>query len=156
MSKWGNTPFVVEKIDVDLSDEWFIPSSQLSEMRRSLCDMLLEKHRVVVRECTRPVTENRPYITDSLDYKGNVANALARDFYKQHGVRDIAPAFELEAPKEVPVMFCKHCIKYSMGWCSKSGAKHSYKEPFYIVSGDGRRFRLHFNCKDCVMEVYGS
>lgn len=156
LSKWGNTPFVVEKIDVDLSDEWFIPSSQLSEMRRSLCDMLLEKHRVVVRECTRPVTENRPYITDSLDYKGNVANALARDFYKQHGVRDIAPAFELEAPKEVPVMFCKHCIKYSMGWCSKSGAKHSYKEPFYIVSGDGRRFRLHFNCKDCVMEVYGS
>lgn len=50
-------------------------------------------------------------------------------------------------------MFCKHCIKYSMGWCTKNGERHPYKEPFYIVSGDGKRFRLSFDCKECIMKV---
>jgi putative protease len=40
-----------------------------------------------------------------------------------------------------------------MGWCTKSGKPSPYKEPFYIVSGDGRKFRLAFDCKECLMRV---
>ena len=94
-----------------------------------------------------------PYVVKSLDYRGNVSNVYASAFYKAHGVEDVLPAFEKEPANGATVMFCKHCIKYSMDWCSKDGVKHQFKEPFYIVSGDGRRFRLAFNCKECMMEV---
>jgi putative protease len=84
-----------------------------------------------------------------------VAKALARDFYVAHGVENIAPAYELQQPVDVPVMYCKHCIKHTLGWCSRDGEKHPFKEPFYLVAGDGRRFRLQFDCKNCMMKVLG-
>ena len=93
------------------------------------------------------------FITSVLDYKGNVSNRFAQQFYRQHKVVDIQPAFELGGKENATLMFCKHCIKYSLGWCTKSGKPSPYKEPFYIVSGDGRRFRLAFDCKECVMKV---
>lgn len=154
LKKWGNTPFEVKSIDVVLDEEWFVPSSLLSDMRRSLCDLLIEKTRLSTERADMRLNENSvPYISASLDYRGNVSNRLAKEFYREHGVTDIAPAFELEPVRGATVMFCKHCIKYSMGWCAKNGEKHQYKEPFYIVSGDGKRFRLSFDCKECLMKV---
>ena len=152
--KWGNTPFEVSAVDVELEREWFVPSSLLSDMRRALCDELLRVHRAHYgREDMRLKECDAPFVETSLDYKGNVANRYAMAFYKEHGVENIAPAFEKAPVAGVPVMFCKHCIKFSMGWCTKSGAKHRYKEPFYIVSGDGKRFRLDFDCRECQMNV---
>lgn len=151
--KWGNTPFEVKDIDIDLQEEYFIPSSQLADARRELCSMLLAEHRKPAACETAPKETAGRYILNRLDYCGNVSNSYARRFFKAHAVEDIAPAFEVEQPAGATLMFCRHCIKYSLGWCRKSGAKHNYKEPFYLVAGDGRRFRLNFNCKDCQMEV---
>ena len=154
LSKWGNTPFEVSGVEVELSNEWFVPSSLLSEMRRSLCDALVKEHRENYgREDMRLNECAVPFVTSELDYRGNVANRHAAAFYKAHGVNDVLPAFEKAPVAGVPVMFCKHCIKYSMGWCTKSGVSHGYKEPFYIVSGDGKRFRLAFDCRNCQMQV---
>jgi putative protease len=152
--KWGNTPFEVSSVNVELEKEWFVPSSLLSDMRRSLCELLIKEHQANYgREDMRLKECDVPYLCGSLDYRGNVANSHAVAFYKAHGVKDILPAFEKAPVDGVPVMYCKHCIKYSMGWCSRSGVKHQYKEPFYIVSGDGKRFRLAFDCNECQMQV---
>lgn len=152
--KWGNTPFEVSSVNVELEKEWFVPSSLLSDMRRSLCELLIKEHQANYgREDMRLKECDVPYLCGSLDYRGNVANSHAVAFYKAHGVKDILPAFEKAPVDGVPVMYCKHCIKYSMGWCSRSGVKHQYKEPFYIVSGDGKRFRLAFDCNECQMLV---
>lgn len=154
LKKWGNTPFEAEEVEVDMSAEWFVPSSLLSDMRRRLCDALIAMHKQSYRrsEMKSGDTEHK-YVVDTLDYRGNVSNALARDFYMSHGVKDIKPAYELQSVEGAAVMFCKHCIKYSMGWCSKSGVPSPYREPYYLVSGDGRRFRLSFDCKQCVMSI---
>lgn len=154
LSKWGNTPFEVADVTVEFTDEWFVPSSLLSDMRRSLCELLLkERAAATEREDMRLLDNDAPYIATSLDYRGNVSNFYARNFYRAHRVTEIKPAFELEAPEDATVMYCKHCIKYSMGWCTKNGKRPPYKEPFYLVSGDGRRFRLDFDCKGCIMRV---
>ena len=154
LSKWGNTPFEVSGIEVELSKEWFVPSSLLSEMRRSLCDALVKEHQENYgREDMRLNECAVPFVASELDYRGNVANRHAAAFYKVHGVKDILPAFEKSPVAGVPVMFCRHCIKYSMGWCTKSGVAHGYTEPFYIVSGDGKRFRLAFDCRNCLLQV---
>ncbi len=154
LKKWGNTPFEAENVAVELSDNWFVPSSLLSDMRRSLCTLLTETLRRNNRSADMTLNENKvPFVVETLDYTGNVSNGLAGAFYKSHGVKDIAPAFELEPVTGATVMFCKHCIKFAMGWCSKEGVKSPYAEPFYLVSGDGRHFRLKFDCKVCQMHV---
>ena len=154
LKKWGNTPFEVADVSVEMSDNWFVPSSLLSDMRRALCGKLLEACQVRSRRSDMQLNEKSvPFVAERLDYKGNVSNGLARSFYQAHNVTDIAPAFELEPQEKATVMFCKHCIRQSMGWCSKNGARMPYAEPLYIVSGDGRRFRLKFDCKECVMHV---
>ncbi len=154
LSKWGNTPFEATKVNIEFTREWFIPSSLLSDMRRSLCEAMIKKHREnYSREDMHLKDCDTPYITESIDYKGNVANKYAEEFYKQHAAVVVAPAFEKVPVKGATVMFCKHCIKHAFGWCTKDGIKHQYKEPFTLVSGDGRRFKLHFDCKECIMSV---
>lgn len=154
LKKWGNTPFEVDSVIVDMSDNWFVPSSLLSEMRRMLCINLLEVCREKNRRVDMRLNENNiSYITDGLDYKGNVSNELSKAFYLSHGVKEVTPAFEIKPVEKATVMFCKHCIKLSMGWCSKKGVRMLYTEPLYLVSADGRRFRLKFDCKECVMHV---
>lgn len=154
LEKWGNTPFKVQSVEIHEADKWFVPSSLLSEMRRSLCDAMLTAHREVYKResiCNRGVVDDFKY--KKIDYKGNVSNSLAVAFYKKHGVDQVEPAFELNPIAGVPIMFCKHCIKYSMGWCSRNGVESPYREPYYLVSADGRRFRLDFDCKGCQMCV---
>lgn len=55
---------------------------------------------------------------------------------------------------ETDLMTTRHCLRYSLGWCPvRQGGKSPFREPYYIVSGDGSRFRLEFDCKDCMMKV---
>lgn len=153
LKKWGNTPFEASSITVGYSENWFVPSSLLSDMRRRLCDALVATLRSNhLREPMQPIAK-APLVSKTIDYTGNVSNSLARAFYTERGVQSVAPAYELQPSEGSPIMYCKHCIKYSMGWCTKTGEKSPYKEPYYLVSADGRRFRLHFNCKECMMTV---
>lgn len=154
LSKWGGTPFFVDRVDVRLSQEWFVPSSLLSDIRRQLCEALMDAHKaqyIVDEKAVKPTSH--PYIERELSYRGNVSNSLAEAFYRRHSVQKIAPAFEIVPVSGEPIMFCKHCIKYTLGWCTRSGVKSHYREPFYLVSGDGRRFRLQFDCRECMMKV---
>ena len=154
LRKWGNTPFEVGNIAVEMDDNWFVPSSLLSDMRRTLCDKLLETCKERNRRADIPLNEkNVPFVAEKLDYKGNVSNRLAQSFYESHNVKELSPAFEVEPVDKATVMFCKHCIRQSMGWCSKKGTRMPYAEPLYLVSADGRRFRLAFDCKECQMRV---
>lgn len=154
LSKWGNTPFKPVAINIEMSEEWFLPSSLLSDMRRRLSVELLEALKSEYKRDTMTVTEtNHAYMQKQLDYSANVLNNLSASFYKNHGVEEVKPAYEYQPVAGVPLMSCKHCIKYSFGWCSKRGENMPYSEPLYLVSGDGKRFSLHFNCKECEMSV---
>ena len=156
LGKLGNTPFVPRNIEVDLSENWFIPSSELAELRRATVEKLLALRRINYhRELWRMPETEHPYPQKELTYLGNVMNKEAAAFYQKHGVEKIAPAFEAEQPEGAALMFCKHCLRYSMGWCPvHHKVKSPYREPYYLVSGDGKKFRLQFDCKNCQMKVY--
>jgi putative protease len=83
---------------------------------------------------------------------GNVSNEKAREFYRQHGVESIAPAFEIAPPKNVPVMFTKHCLKYQFGYCPKQERSVTLREPWTLSTGK-HRFELRFDCRNCEMRV---
>ena len=159
LSKLGNTPFEASKVVVGLSENWFVPSSLLADMRRRGVEKLLEARRArYPRETVKRVqpSEPIPFPERSLTYLGNVANGKARSFYQDHGVEQIDPAFELSPRKDVPLMFTKHCLRYSMGWCpTYQKDKSPYKEPYYLLYKD-TRLRLQFDCKHCQMLVFES
>lgn len=156
LGKLGNTPFELTEAVIALSDNWFIPSSELSELRRRAVEKLLEARRInYPREVVKLPDTHHVFPAQELTYLGNVMNRSAWSFYQDHGVKRIAPAFEKEAPEHAVLMFCKHCIRYSMGWCPVHHKTRSpYREPYSLVSADGRRFRLQFDCKVCQMKVW--
>ena len=157
LSKLGNTPFEASEVVVGLSENWFVPSSLLADMRRRGVEKLLEVRRArYPRETVKRVrpSEPIPFPERSLTYLGNVANGKARSFYQDHGVEQVDPAFELSPRKDVPLMFTKHCLRYSMGWCpTYQKDKSPYKEPYYLLYKD-TRLRLQFDCKHCQMLVF--
>ena len=159
LSKLGNTPFEASKVVVGLSENWFVPSSLLADMRRRGVEMLLEARRArYPRETVKRVqpSVSIPFPERQLTYLGNVANGKARSFYQDHGVEQIDPAFELSPRKDVPLMFTKHCLRYSMGWCpTYQKDKSPYKEPYYLLYKD-TCLRLQFDCKHCQMLVFES
>ena len=61
-----------------------------------------------------------------------------------------------------PLMTCRFCIRHAWGQCKKTsqsplrGVNGQWKDPLYLVLGDGRRFRLDFDCKKCEMLVHSS
>ena len=163
LGKLGNTPFEVVSdaskgasgIAINLSQNWFIPASVIADWRRQVMDRLVAARRITYRRelhVWKPTKHRFPVA--SLTYLGNVMNTSARSFYLAHGVSSVEPAYEKQAVPEAVLMFCKHCLRYSMGWCPiHQRVRSPYKEPYYLVSNDGKRFRLEFDCKNCQMKV---
>lgn len=163
LGKLGNTPFEVmdvpsedsPTIAVNLSQNWFIPASVIADWRRRTIDRLIAVRRITYRRelhVWQPTRHRFP--ASSLTYLGNVMNSAARSFYHDHGVASVEPAYEKQAVPEAVLMFCKHCLRYSMGWCPTHQKGHSpYREPYYLIGTDGKRFRLDFDCKNCQMKV---
>lgn len=156
LGKLGNTPFEAKRIDVEFADNWFLPASVLADFRRQAVDELIAARKMTYRRevaILKPTTHSYPQT--ELTYLGNVSNPRAAAFYRRHGVTQIAPAYETERVDDAALMFCKHCLKHSMGWCAvHQNGRSPYKEPFYLQSTDGKRFRLSFDCKHCQMKVY--
>lgn len=155
--KLGNTPFEASEVRIEMTDNWFVPSSLLADMRRKAVEKLQADRTIRYRrELARKVeaVKELPFPERQLTYLGNVSNSHAESFYKAHGVESVADAFELKPEKEVPLMFTKHCLRYSMGWCpTYQKQKSPYKEPYFLLYKD-TRLRLQFDCKRCQMLVY--
>lgn len=152
LSKMGDTPYEVGNVDIALSEAYFVPRSLLADWRRRVVDALPQFQR---HDAVRHIRAPKDNVAATILYNGNVANSLARRFYLQHGAARVDDALELQRPESpVTLMFCHHCIRYQLGICNKQSEVHSpWREPFYLVSHDGRRFRLRFDCHNCQMLV---
>ena len=155
LSKTGNTIFKVNDVIFDFENSWFIPASILSEWRRQLIDKLLSVRKIRYRQDIVPHKQtSHSFPISNITYLGNVMNEKSKQFYVQHQSAVTQPAFEKQVQNDVPLMFTRHCIKQSLGWCPKEGnEKHPYKEPFFLVYNN-TRLRLFFDCKNCEMKVF--
>ncbi len=154
LSKLGNTLFELADLQINVSKNWFIPSSFLSDLKRKNIEKLMLE-RTEFRPVITPKRNSTTYQfpANGLTYLGNVSNSYAKVFYQQHGIKDIEPAYELAPPLNVPLMFTKHCIKYSLGYCPKqNNTTKKIKEPLYLLSNQAK-LKLEFNCNDCEMTV---
>lgn len=145
-SKTGESDFYIEDIKI-ASELPFMPVSRINELRRSAFDKLMQKR---LDEYKREEHKNHvycPYYKSQIDYRGNVHNLSAKDFYKKCGAEVCEMSLETELPKHpVELMRTKHCIKYALGMC-KSPEKLVLKDEY------GKVYPLKFDCKKCEMSV---
>lgn len=158
LAKTGQTPFIVDEIAVDFSQNWFLPNSKVNEIRRYALEQLAETRiREYRREENQIVKTDHPYPVKALDFTYNVSNKFARAFYKRHGVTDIEKAFELQwDPGKSRVMVTKYCVKYELGKCpryQRSTMGEKLAEPLTLKHGE-TEYKLKFNCKPCEMEIW--
>jgi putative protease len=158
LSKTGNTPFIIDDIDVKFSKNWFLPLSKINEIRRVVLEQLID---IRIKEYHRDEFQikktDHPYPVSQLDFTYNVSNHLARAFYKRHGVTEIEKAFELQwDPGKSRVMTTKYCVKYELGKCARFQREtmgEKVTEPLTLKHGENE-YKLKFNCKPCEMEIW--
>ena len=86
------------------------------------------------RKITNPI--NRPPLTPPLRGENKIESL----------------AIEGEVWRGSPLMTCRFCLRHAWGWCKKENP-NAPRDPLFLVLGDGRRFRLEFDCKKCEMKV---
>jgi len=158
LAKTGNTPFIVETIEVSFSNNWFLPISKVNEVRRTVLEQLIDiRINEYHREEFQITKTDHPYPVKELDFTYNVSNHLARKFYKRHGVTEIEKAFEMQwDPGKSRVMVTKYCVKYELGKCARfqrDTMGEKVVEPLTLTHGDNA-YKLKFNCKPCEMEIW--
>ena len=158
LTKTGNTPFEVDAMEVAFSQNWFLPTSKVNEIRREVLEELAEiRVRDYHREEFQIEKTNHPYPVQKLDFMYNVANHMAREFYQRHGVTEIEKAFELQwDPGKSRVMTTKYCVKYELGKCARfqrATMGEKLTEPLTLKHGEVE-YKLRFNCKPCEMEIW--
>lgn len=158
LAKTGNTPFIVDELEVEFTNNWFLPISKVNEMRREVLEKLVDiRVKEYHREEFQITKTDHPYPVQTLDYTFNVSNKMARAFYKRHGVTEIEKAFELQwDPGKARVMTTKYCVKYELGKCARfqrDTMGEKLVEPLTLKHGENE-YKLKFNCKPCEMEIW--
>ena len=156
LSKLGDTIYTCSSVDIPADFNYFIPNSILSDMRRALMEKM-SNEQLVMSNCdyqtskdSAPLSNHNSQFSYPYTYLYNISNRLSQQFY---GSKDLS-AYELKGG-DGPIMQCRHCIRYALGYCVKHGGQRpTWHEPLSLVLGDGRRFRLEFDCKHCQMNVY--
>jgi putative protease len=163
LGKLGNTIFSAERVDITLSQPWFVPASVLNTLRRDAMAALEAARAAALQRPLRAqaVEPPAPYPGDALTYLANVYNQKAHQFYVKHGVRIVDAAYESHQELgDVSLMITKHCVRWSLSLCPKqakgvTGVQGTIRaEPLTMVSG-GDTLTLRFDCKPCEMHVVG-
>jgi len=137
LSKLGDTPYICKEVEIRFSQPWFIPRSILAEWRRETIDHspLTIDHLATPETTLNNNSQCPPVNSVMVNGQCSMVNN--------------------------PLMLCRFCLRHAWGQCHKANEKlkiknEQWKEPLYLVLGDGRRFRLEFDCKRCEMKVLRS
>ena len=146
----GDTIFEVR--DITIENLRFAPMSVVGALRREVLERL-EAERIKSHKIGAAFIEKRSakYPTTTLTPQDNVTNRLAREFYADHGVTEIAEGLDCRATTSgEEVMVSDYCIRREIGECLLE--KPRLRGDLYLVRGT-KRYCLLFDCKKCQMRV---
>ena len=134
LMRLGDTPYTCteEDVEIRLSDNWFIPASVLGEWRRKICKVPDSPPALPIREGVNTLAEE----SDCNSGKVTAPSLIGR-----------------AGGESAPLMTCRHCLRFALGYCTRDGRKLPFREPLSLRLSDGRTFPLRFDCKACEMQV---
>ena len=153
LGKLGGTIYRLREAQV--TGDVFIPASLLARLRRETVELLDRTHLV-----TRPVEKRRPedksalHHGTSLSPADNVANHLAEQLYRDHGVIDITPALEAGAPVDssTPLMHTRYCLRLQLGACLKGKNADLLPRELFLKTGT-TLLKVTCDCSACEMRL---
>jgi len=155
LGRFGDTIYHLEDFSSDLPEDAFIPASKLADLRHRLVETLDNAASATYQFNYRlPENKSYRYPETIIDYKDNVANRLAAEFYRDHGAK--IASYSVESTGGLPdsekvVMTSRHCILRDLGLCLKR--KHpDLRLPLTLSSGT-LRYQLCFDCRNCQMTL---
>jgi len=155
LSKLGGMPFEARTITIPKCTA-FLRAGFINELKNRVVELLIAER---IRHF-RPQDVTRSYMPELLfqkaDYLRNITNEMHKAVYADFGATEFEYGLDkTEDYSGKAVMTCKYCLRHELGWCRKgSDAAKAPKDPLFLVSGK-RRFRLEFDCGQCVMKVMG-
>jgi putative protease len=132
----------------------------LNQMRREVVGNLIQErlHLFIPEQVQRPLPNDVIYDCGPTDFRLNIVNRMAEQFYGHHRV--VGVEYGLEATHDYdnkPLMTTKYCLRYELGQCLKKKCNQQvapdYKSDLFLLN-NGRRLQLKFNCDLCEMEIY--
>ncbi len=160
IGKLGGTIYRLRDFKSSLGEDVYIPPKELTALRHRITELLdianIDTYRFDYRQ---KENADAVYPSAKLDYRANVSNALAREFYADHGVKQIEPALELYGKQQrvgiTSVMTTRHCILRELGVCKKNTPKEKrLAEPLILQeSNSGNFYTLKFDCYNCRMQL---
>jgi len=143
-SKTGDSDFYINSFEI-ISDIPFIPVSKINELRRNLFEELMTKRiKNYKRDIQKPLNLNK-YYKNEVDYRANIHNKKAKEFYENLGCSVLEMSLENSKPnRQIELMRTKHCIKFALNIC---------KSPENLILEDeyGKEYPLKFDCTNCEM-----
>ena len=131
----------------------FMPASAINGIRREIAQRLDQsscKNRPLASlRVTGDAMGKGDVMPETIDYKSNISNGIAREALRRLGAKDIEDAFELTHRNGAELMRTKYCVRHELGLCPKDS---SASGPLYLVN-NGKRYRLGFDCARCEMTV---
>lgn len=158
LAKLGDTPFSAQGPLLNEPLPYFIPASQLNELRRRTTDNLIQTLIQHNHPSDIHITPNdTPYPQPTVDYRANVVNDLSQKFYQRHKSQVLESGLEVShdyAGKNL--MTTKYCLRYELGQCllhkNNTTVSPEYQGNLYLRNNKNY-FQLHFDCKECQMRI---
>lgn len=158
LSRTGDTIFSVR--DITIENIGFVPMSLIAELRRETL-YALESNRLAehkfglvatsIKDAQARCERKAQYPSRVLTPQDNVTNRLAREFYTDHGVEEIAEGLDCRATTSgEQVVISDYCIRREIGECLLGRPR--LKGDLYLVRGT-KKYRLSFDCKACQMNI---
>ncbi len=151
----GIYSFVLSHLDSSGSEGRlpFMSASAINGIRREIAERLdgMECGYQPVAEIVEAPALGKCSEIDSITYKSNISNSVARKVLRQLGAKEIEDAFELTHKAGAELMRTKYCIRHELGMCLKKRPAQGPGD-LYLVN-NGRRYRLDFHCAECEMTV---
>ncbi|NLP09101.1 DUF3656 domain-containing protein, partial [bacterium] len=151
-----DTYFNCQELKIETDPCFFHPASGLNSVRRRMVEALIQerRNRLIRRTVTRQEDGDTPYPEPLADFRANVLNRKAAEFYQRHGIAH--PASGAETGRDLTgeiVMIARYCIRYELNLCGTQLAQSQFKEPLFLEDEQGNRFKLIFDCHSCHMHV---
>ncbi len=158
-SKLGSTEFILNNFTLNGEKIPFIKINELNEIRRQLIDEFVKIREYNYETQKQKHIKYSPYFLTELDYKSNINNEKAKEFYEKCGATCLEYGLEHNSNKSFQnkqLMETKHCLKYSLGFCSRNKSTLKVNEPLFLVDEKGQKYQLEFDCKNCKMKIFSN
>ncbi|MBP3821064.1 U32 family peptidase [bacterium] len=147
--KSGESDFCITNISINPDSLCFLPVSEINSLRRELLNLLMNKRLSNYRKLVQKPIEYAEFPCKKIDYRGNIFNKNAKEFYEACNCKVCEYALETsnDIKSGVELMRSKHCLKFALGKCKQNLGD------LYLRDDKGKKYLLKFDCKNCEMII---